>query len=88
MRDASVYWLGATESEIHFIDSIVCAYDGLANVRREYRIKDGQMQYKVYVASGMEQEFLELADRLRSVASIFSLEKESPDEPSSTAKTD
>ena len=87
MKDASVYWLGATESEIHLIDSIVSAYDGLANVRREYRLNDGQMQYKVYVASGMEQEFLELVDRLRSIATISSLEKGTSDALSSPTET-
>ena len=70
MQDASVYWLNTTEKEIHFIDAIVSAYDGLANVRRDYRLKDGKIYFKIYVAPGMEDEFLALVDRLRGVATI------------------
>ena len=80
MSDAIVYWLGTTQSEVHFIDAIVSAYDGLANVRREYRIKEGRTEYRIYVAPGMEQEFLELVGRLRDVADISSLERDAHDE--------
>jgi len=70
MNDAIVYWIETAEEEIHFIDAIVSAYDGLANVRREFKIEDGTMLFKVYVAPGMEDEFLELIERLRNAAKI------------------
>ena len=70
MLDASVYWLNTSEEEIHFIDAIICAYDGLANLRRDWRLQDGKIFFKVYVASGMEDDFLELLERLRRVAAI------------------
>jgi len=70
IKDASVYWLNTTEEEIHFIDAIVSAYDGLANVRRDWRLQDGKIFFKVYVASGMEDDFLELMECLRQVATI------------------
>jgi hypothetical protein len=70
MRDATVYWVNTTEAEVHFIDAIVSAYDGLANVRRDYRLRDGKIYFKVYVAPGMEDEFLSLTVRLREVAAI------------------
>lgn len=70
MRDATVYWVNTTESEVHFLDAIVSAYDGLANVRRDYCLRDGKIYFKVYVAPGMEDEFLSLAVRLREVAAI------------------
>jgi len=88
VTDAVVYWLGTTEEEVHFIDAIVSAYDGLANVRREYRLHDGRTEYKVFVAPGMESEFLELVERLRAVADITSVERESPnDEPDPPSET-
>ncbi len=77
--DAIVYWIGTTEEEIHFLDAIVSAYDGLASVRREYRLRDGETQYKVYVSPGMEDEFLELMERLRKRAKIGTLVRESGD---------
>ncbi len=83
MSDATVYWLGTTQSEVHFIDAIVSAYDGLANVRREYRIKEGRTEFKVFVGPGMEQEFLELVGRL---GDISSLERDDHDEPHSPSE--
>jgi len=70
MLGASVYWLNTTEEEIHFLDAVIGAYDGLANVRRDWRLQDGKIFFKVYVAFGMEDDFLELLERLRRVATI------------------
>jgi hypothetical protein len=76
MTDALVYWIATTEPEIHFIDAILSAYDGLANVRREYRLREGQTEYKVFVAPGMEHEFLDVMERLCAKADIHSFVKE------------
>ncbi|MEA3238924.1 MAG: DUF4911 domain-containing protein [Candidatus Bipolaricaulota bacterium] len=70
MREATVYWVNTTESEIHFIDAILSAYDGLANVRRDYRLHDGKVFFKIYVAPGMEDEFEDVMERLRRQAEI------------------
>lgn len=82
--DALVYWIGTTEEEIHYLDAITSAYDGLASVRREYRLRDGEVQYKVYVSPGMEDEFLELMERLRATAKIGTLIREDDDASSSS----
>ena len=73
MRDALVYWLATSEEEIHFIDAIISAYDGMAALRRDFRMINGQAMYKVYVSPGMEDEFLEVMARLRETASIADL---------------
>ncbi len=73
MKDASVYWLATNEEEIHFIDAIISAYDGMAAVRRDFRILNGRAMYKIYVSPGMEDEFLEVMARLRETASIADL---------------
>ena len=73
MKDAIVYWLQIDEEEIHFIDAIITAYDGLANVRRDYRLQNGRLYFKIYVGPGMEEEFLALMDRLRGVANVGEL---------------
>jgi len=73
MMDALVYWIGTTEEEIHYLDAILSAYDGVASVRREYRLHDGETQYKTYVPPGMEDEFLDLIARLRKTAKIGSV---------------
>ncbi len=84
-QDACVYWLNANEEEIHFIDAVISAYDGLANVRRDYRLQDGRIYFKVYVAPGMEDEFLQLMERLRRAATIGDIIAGEDDETASTA---
>ncbi len=73
MNDALVYWLATSEEEIHYIDAIISAYDGMAAVRREFQIFNGQTMYKLYVSTGMEDEFLEVMERLRETAAIGDL---------------
>jgi len=85
MRDATVYWVNTTESEIHFIDAILSAYDGLANVRRDWRLHDGRIFFKIYVGPGMEDEFEEVMDRLRQTAEIGEYFRGEDDEPAETA---
>jgi len=76
MPEATVYWLETSEEEVHFIDAIISAYDGLANVRRDYRLRDGKTYFKVYVGPGLEPEFEELIERIRPHAQIGALVKE------------
>ena len=85
MNDAVIYWIETSEPEIHFIDAIVSAYDGLASVRRDFRLRDGHVEYKVYVSPGMEAEFLDVMERLRTKAEIRGLIRE--DEDASSAAT-
>lgn len=79
-EDALVYWIGTSEEEIHFIDSILSAYDGIACVRREFKVENGDSLYKVYVTAGMEKEFLDVMSRLRERADIRSVTKGEDDE--------
>lgn len=74
--DALVYWIDTSEEEIHFIDAIISAYDGIASVRRDFRLKDGRTQYKIYVSRGMEDEFVEVMERLREQARIDGMVRE------------
>ena len=73
MNDVMIYWLATSQREIHFIDAIISAYDGMAAVRRDFEIRDGRAMYKVFVARGMEEEFLDVMSRLRSRAQIDAL---------------
>lgn len=76
-----VYWVATSEDEIHFIDGILGAYDGLATVRREFELADGSAMYKVYVSLGMEEEFLEVIERLRDCARIGAVVRGTEDAP-------
>jgi hypothetical protein len=76
MKEAVIYWLATSESEIHYIDAIISAYDGMAAVRRDFEIRDGRAMYKVFVSPGMEEEFQEVMARLRATAEISDLIRE------------
>ncbi len=78
---ATVYWVATTEDEIHFVDAILSAHDGLATVRREFKLQDGSAMYKVYVAEGMENEFLDVMDRLKAHAHIGAVLRGGEDGP-------
>jgi hypothetical protein len=77
--EAVVYWIATHEAEVHYLDAIISAYDGLANVRREFRLRDGKSYYKVYVSAGMEREFLEIVDALRAEGAIEDAVRGDPD---------
>ena len=79
------YWVATTEEEIHFVDAILSAYDGLATVRREFKLKDGSAMYKVYVTEGMEDEFLEVMGRLQTRARIGAVLRGGEDGPAPAA---
>ncbi len=79
-EDALVYWVGTSEEEIHFIDAILSAYDGIACVRRDFKLENGDSLYMVYVTAGMEREFLDVMERLRQAARIRSVTKGEDDE--------
>lgn len=86
MKDALVYWLATSEEEIHYIDAVISAYDGMAAVRRDFQLFNGRIMYKLYVSRGMENEFLEVMDRLRETAIIGDLirdDKQIASDPSS-----
>lgn len=82
--DAVAYWIATTEDEIHFVDAILSAYDGLATVRREFKLRDGSAMYKIYVAAGMEAEFLEVIERLRARADIRAVLRGDDDGPAAS----
>lgn len=84
-EDALVYWIGTSEDEIHYIDAVLSGFDGVACVRREFKLENGDSLYKIYVTAGMEAEFLDVMARLRERADIRSLAKGVDDEPATTA---
>jgi hypothetical protein len=64
-KEALIFWIQTDEASIHLIDGIISAYDGVANLRRDYTIKDGKIYFKVFVADGMHDEFLSIIERCK-----------------------
>lgn len=53
------------EEDVHFLDAIMKSYDGVANVRREYRMVREQKQFRVLVSRDLLEETKEVLRNLR-----------------------
>jgi len=58
-----VLWVETTDQGLHFLDAVLMATDGLANVRREYREEGGRKLYKVFVCPQAVGEVVRLLRR-------------------------
>lgn len=61
--DATVIWVETTDEALHFVDGVLMATDGLANVRRKYRVEKGRKLYKLYVSPQGVEDVLTLLSR-------------------------
>lgn len=61
--DATVIWVETQDEALHFIDGVLMATDGLANVRRKYRVEKGRKLYKLYVSPQGVEDVLALLSR-------------------------
>lgn len=58
------------EEDLHFLDGIVKGYPGIANVRREYIIKDGKMYFLILVSPDFLEEMKKVLARLKKYIDI------------------
>lgn len=58
------------ERDVHFLDTIIRGYDGIATLRRDYRLIDGKTYFLLFVSPGFRREVEGLLDELRQYASI------------------
>lgn len=58
------------EEDLHFLDTVIKTYDGLANVRREYRKVKEQKQFLVLVSPDFLDELLRVLRGLRKYVFI------------------
>lgn len=64
-KDALEVYVHLHEEDIHYVDTIVCCYDGIAKVRRDCKVLDDKMYFKVYVPPDFLEEFKEVLERLK-----------------------
>lgn len=58
------------ERDVHFLDVIIRGYDGIADLRREYKLIEGRTFFKLLVPSGFRREVEGLLGELREYAAI------------------
>lgn len=50
--DSIELYVELEEEDLHFLDAVIEGYDGIANVRREYREKDGGKEFRILTSPG------------------------------------
>jgi len=53
------------EEDLYFLDAIIEGYDGIANVRREYREVDGDKEFRILTSPGCLNKTLSVIRDLR-----------------------
>jgi len=66
-RDAVTMWVETGAEAVHFLDAVFSAFDGIGNVRRQYREEGAKKLFRIYVAPGCTAE----AERLVRSAARF-----------------
>lgn len=51
-EDSVELYVELEEEDLHFLDAVVEGYDGIANVRREYRVRDGEKEFRILTSPG------------------------------------
>ncbi len=64
-KDTLNVYVYLPEEEMHWVETIICCYDGIAMVRRDGLIKDGRFYYKFYVPPDFLEEFLHVLERFK-----------------------
>ena len=63
-------YIEVDEENLHLIDDIIKGYDGIANVRREYRVNRGQKQFRILVMPSFVDELKKILRGLRKYVYI------------------
>lgn len=66
------------ERDVHFVSTIIRGYDGIADLRRDYRLIEGKTYFKLLVPPGFRREVEGLLDELRAYAPIGEVREDAP----------
>lgn len=69
-EDTLDVYVEMNEEDLHLVDDIIKGYDGLANVRREYRVYKGQKQFRILVSPDYLERLQAVLRELRAYVYI------------------
>ncbi|MFQ5796045.1 MAG: hypothetical protein ACE5JP_13495 [Candidatus Bipolaricaulia bacterium] len=58
------------EGNLHFLDTIVSGYDGIANVRRDYRLHHGRTYFRILVSPDFIAEINQVLEQVQDYIEI------------------
>lgn len=63
--DSVEVYVELEEEDLYFLDAVIEGYDGIANVRREYRVVEGDKEFRVLTSPGCLDKTLAVIRDLR-----------------------
>jgi len=63
--DSIEVYVELEEEDLYFLDAVIEGYDGIANVRREYRVDNGYKEFRILTSPGYLDRTLEVIRDLR-----------------------
>jgi hypothetical protein len=78
--DSIEVYVELEEEDLHFLDAVLEGYDGIANVRREYRVVDGNKEFRIYTSPGCLDRTLSVIRDLRRFIFVGKITVEKPDD--------
>jgi len=77
-REPYVLWVEVNEEALYLLEAVLLWEDNMANVRREYRVREGRKWFKVFVTPGYLEEVLGILGELRRWMYVGSVRLEIP----------
>lgn len=66
------------ERDVHFVSTIIRGYDGIADLRRDYRLIEGRTFFKLRIPAAFRREVEGLLEELREYAAIGEVREDVP----------
>lgn len=63
--DSIEVYVELEEEDLYFLDAVIEGYDGIANVRREYREVEGDKEFRILTSPGCLDRTLDVIRDLR-----------------------
>jgi len=70
MKDTIQLFVELSSKDVHLIATIMQSYDGIANVRREYRVHNGKTFFKILVPPDFLEETKGVLESLKAYIHI------------------
>jgi len=71
--DSIEVYVELEEEDLHFLDAVLEGYDGIANVRREYRVVSGDKEFRILTTPGCLEKTLSVIRDLRRFIFVGSI---------------
>ena len=71
--DSIEVYVELEEEDLHFLDAVLEGYDGIANVRREYRVVNGYKEFRILTTPGCLEKTLTVIRDLRRFIFVGSI---------------